>query len=739
MKYLGSGLLFLFLVTPKALAEPFKHPSVEENHCLPTNSPSVRQNPLLENFQINPPSIPLCEAAESVAPITLPKEKKVVTASPVSVSSVSLNALSHQDAEVTEKKTNICSSPSVQGSVHKLHSCFNSLDSSTGYPSPSQEVAPVRADEMITPPVVTPNFSRDVENLSPCRREALNSPPWVKKRLRPLPSPLVGENERGGNCAGGLGLGLVFPHDVKSQVVTQTPLVAQQVSPTQPNQDSAEMSEAFSADEAMTQLTSVSQLSDVQPTDWAFQVLRSLVERYGCIAGYPDSSFRGNQTLTRYEFAAGLNACLEGIGKLSLSQDDSLTLQKLKDEFATELVNLRSRVDALEIRTNEVEAKQFSPTVFFGGQVILGLSTAAGGNPPGRGENNTVLNYLSQLQIASSFTGKDVLRVGLATGNFDNRGFANPNSLNTNMSLLSYQTDLDNQIQLNSLEYRFAGFGDRVVFTLKPVGFRLDTVLSPNSTYSDPGQGAISRFAEVNPVFRIGNLDAGIGLDWLVSDEVRLQFAYGTRNGTNGAKGLFESDHNALGVQLLLNPTPPLILGLAYVNGYSRNGQLDTFTGSNNADISGGFNEPARIHALSATLRWRLASNITFGAWGGVILTDATFGAFVDALLTRSIDLDKLNALTLTTTYLFSLGISDPFGRKGDLLAFLVGQPPKLNAGILIERVDEGTSLHFESFYRFKFNDNVSVTPGFFIVTDPGHISRNNNIFVGTIRTTLSF
>jgi len=39
----------------------------------------------------------------------------------------------------------------------------------------------------------------------------------VKKRLRPLPSPLVGENERGGKGAGGLGLGLVFPHDVKSQ------------------------------------------------------------------------------------------------------------------------------------------------------------------------------------------------------------------------------------------------------------------------------------------------------------------------------------------------------------------------------------------------------------------------------------------------------------------------------------------------------------------------------------------
>jgi len=51
------------------------------------------------------------------------------------------------------------------------------------------------------------------------------------------------------------------------------------------------------------QVTSVSQFSDVQPTDWAFQALQSLVERYGCIAGYPNGTYRGNRALTRYEFA----------------------------------------------------------------------------------------------------------------------------------------------------------------------------------------------------------------------------------------------------------------------------------------------------------------------------------------------------------------------------------------------------------------------------------------------------
>ena len=70
------------------------------------------------------------------------------------------------------------------------------------------------------------------------------------------------------------------------------------------------------APNALAQVTSVSQLSDVQPTDWAFQALQSLVERYGCIAGYPDSTFRGNRALTRYEFAAGLNACLDRVNEL---------------------------------------------------------------------------------------------------------------------------------------------------------------------------------------------------------------------------------------------------------------------------------------------------------------------------------------------------------------------------------------------------------------------------------------
>lgn len=89
------------------------------------------------------------------------------------------------------------------------------------------------------------------------------------------------------------------------------------------------------------QATSVSQLADVQPTDWVSLALQSLIERYGIIAGYPNSTCQGDQPLSRYEFAASLNAVLERVNELIITgsanyvpRDDLLTLQRLQQEFA---------------------------------------------------------------------------------------------------------------------------------------------------------------------------------------------------------------------------------------------------------------------------------------------------------------------------------------------------------------------------------------------------------------------
>jgi hypothetical protein len=130
-----------------------------------------------------------------------------------------------------------------------------------------------------------------------------------------------------------------------------------------------------SLDRSMQQVTSVSQLSDVKPTDWAFQALQSLVERYGCIVGYPNQTFRGDRALTRYEFAAGLNACIDRVNELIVAATDDLakqqdlaTVQKLQESFATELASLKGRVEPLENRTATLERQQFSTTTKLSGE-----------------------------------------------------------------------------------------------------------------------------------------------------------------------------------------------------------------------------------------------------------------------------------------------------------------------------------------------------------------------------------
>ncbi|WP_009631663.1 iron uptake porin [Synechocystis sp. PCC 7509] len=495
-------------------------------------------------------------------------------------------------------------------------------------------------------------------------------------------------------------------------------------------------SDLNSTQETIEQVTSVSQLSDVQPTDWAFQALQSLVERYGVIAGYPDGTYRGNRSMTRYEFAAGLNAALDRISELiasgtanTVKREDLETLQRLQQEFATELASVRGRVDNLEAQVAELESNKFtSSTTILGGEVVVAVSQAFGGGPPGTGESNTILTHLTRLQTVSTFTGKDRLRLELAAGNFDGLGFANRDIFNTNAALLSFQTATDNQIQLSTLEYRFAAFGDRAVFTIRPVGFSLSSVLTANSPYFDAGRGAISRFGEAPPIFKIGNLDAGIGADFLVSRNTRIQLAYGANNANNPDNGfVFGRRSHAAAAQLLFTPAPSVLTGLSYVYGYSPDGRLNTFTGSAIADASGFINQSSNIHALSGTLQWRLTPQLTFATWGGIV---GTYAAQTDAF-------------AVSTNYLFSLGYSDPFGREGDLFAVLFGQPPKLidigDTSASTGLADEATSLHLEAFYRLLVNDNISITPGFFLVTNPGNIDNNNTIYVGTIRTTFRF
>jgi Ca-activated chloride channel homolog len=151
----------------------------------------------------------------------------------------------------------------------------------------------------------------------------------------------------------------------------------------------------------------VSTLQDISPTDPAALMLRSLSQRYGCIAGYSNSSQR---VMTRYEFASGLNTCLDKINEIlaaglgnKISKEDLAALQRLQEEFAAELATFRGRLDALESKTATLEAQQFSTTTRLRGTAIIQGVNGSQPQAPAR----------TRLDLNTTFQGKDVLQTRL--------------------------------------------------------------------------------------------------------------------------------------------------------------------------------------------------------------------------------------------------------------------------------------------------------------------------------------
>ncbi|MBV8883120.1 MAG: carbohydrate porin [Chroococcidiopsidaceae cyanobacterium CP_BM_RX_35] len=310
--------------------------------------------------------------------------------------------------------------------------------------------------------------------------------------------------------------------------------------------------------EPMEQVTSVSQLSDVQPTDWAFQALQSLVERYGCIAGYPDKTFRGNRALTRYEFAAGLNACLERINELLsagtadlVRKEDVTVLRRLQAEFTTELTALRGRVDTLEVQTAKLESQQFSTTTKLLGNAIFGLADAFGKDG---GRSHTAFQYRANLNFASSFTGRDLLLLSLFAGDaplidpFRLPGITAEGTLSS-----QFAANTNNQVQLLTTDYTFP-VGEKVrVHVLSSLApFQLFTpTLNPYLDDKDSGTGAIGVFGEYNPIYTLVGGGTGVGLNYQISPSVQLSAGYladGLLAGNpNPGAGLFNGGYGALG------------------------------------------------------------------------------------------------------------------------------------------------------------------------------------------------
>jgi hypothetical protein len=479
-------------------------------------------------------------------------------------------------------------------------------------------------------------------------------------------------------------------------------------------------------------VTSVSQLSDVKPTDWAFTALQSLVERYGCIAGYPDSTYRGKQATTRYEFAAGLNACMDKINEIisaglsdKVSKEDLATLQKLQEEFAAELATLRGRVDALDAKTAKLEAQQFSTTTKLRGEAIFGVVAASGG--PNNVQSNVIFGDRVRLLFDTSFTGKDLLRTRLEMGNLlaGNNVNTTPNTiantLGTNTSRVGFASgasaETSNVANMNLLFYRFPVFDGKATLFAGPIAAP-DDFFTPISPFASSGQGSISRFGRFDPFFRLGSTNTLFGVDYKFDDKVNLQVGYSSNSASTatGDGGLFGGT-TSIAAQLLLKVANNLDASIGYANTYLPTGSLNTGLINSTANVNSGesLGIAGRSNLLSGNLVWRVNPAITFTTSGTVIFADAV----------------TPGTSATFTSWVAGANFPNLFN-EGSNGAVLLGQPLKRDTASV-------TPYHLELFYRYQLSKNISITPGVFWVFNPESLSANATATVGVIRTTFTF
>ncbi|AFY32478.1 cyanobacterial porin [Calothrix sp. PCC 7507] len=483
----------------------------------------------------------------------------------------------------------------------------------------------------------------------------------------------------------------------------------------------------------MSQVTSVSQFSDVQPTDWAFQALQSLVERYGCIAGYPNGTYRGNRALTRYEFAAGLNACLDRVNELIatatadlVTKQDLATLQRLQEEFSAELATLRGRVDSLEARTATLEAQQFSTTTKLVGEAIFNVSQAFGDRvavrdgltPSAKLESNTTFSDRVRLNLYSSFTGKDQLQIRLNAGNI----VSNSTVTGTNQSRLGYDGGSTNAVEIDKINYAF-NFSDAIRIKVDASGAELyENVNTFNPDFSSSGRGALSRYGRFSPIYRQGAKGAGLTFTYSPQKSpISFSAAYLASNANNPtpSNGVFDGSNTIFG-QLSFKPSQAFNIGFTYARSYQTTPNLFDSTGSAFANNPfGGSRTESNNYGVEAT--FQPSSKLTVGGWAGYTTADSLTGARRDA------DFFYWGA---------TLGVKD-FGRQGNVLGVIFGQPPKVTGGSVGK--EGGTTYHLEGLYKVKVSDNIAVTPGLLVIFNPENNDSNDNVYVGTLRTTFTF
>ncbi|HEY9768961.1 MAG TPA: iron uptake porin [Coleofasciculaceae cyanobacterium] len=543
----------------------------------------------------------------------------------------------------------------------------------------------------------------------------------------------------------------------------------------------------------MSQINNVNQLTDVAPTDWAYEALRSLVDRYGCITGFPNQTYRGNQPLTRYEFAAGLNSCLSQIERLIASSDnvdraDLATIERLSQNFEAELATIGGRVDALESQVAVLEDSSFSATTKLTGNLFLNLTGATASddvlvetndlNAPalslrraGRDANNNpivntveddpeiTLSYYTLLNFNSSFTGEDTLVTQLVAGNGDSPAntFASAGLYNTFGTPFTDQTGTASgtgSVEVRELFYDF------------PLGEKLRVVVGPrinwyryfdNNAYTFYLTGAGGYNSSGGTLVNAIDRGSGAVITYDFNDLLTFKLGYLGENteflpstffntSSDPNQGLFSATQT-LTAEIDLAIAETANVRLMYTRATVDNNQpifdVDgTLTGFG---VGGATGEPiygvaddgfggtigdAPSDTFAINFDWTILD------WLGVF-GRYNYGSTSIRPTTPGLENGEVNAQA------FQVGVAFPdLVKEGALLTLSFLVPFDVTDGeefLASGYGDGGTQYEFETTFNYPVNDNLSILPAFYLVTNPNNFEDNPNIYVGNVRMQFQF
>ena len=454
------------------------------------------------------------------------------------------------------------------------------------------------------------------------------------------------------------------------------------------------------------QVTSVSQLSDVKPTDWAYQALTNLVERYGCVAGYPNGTYGGGQAMTRYEAAALLNACLDRVTEVT---DE---LKRLQAEFAQELAVLRGRVDAAEARIGQLEATQFSTTTKLRGEATFVLGGVDGyETKTGVDAGKTAFNYDVRLNFDTSFSGKDLLRTRLRSSNFSANPFGSSSSLFKLDKADNTETAVGDSVVIDRLYYQFPVLNNSTTLTAGAKVRNTEMAWVPSAYKSD-----ILDFFQVAGTPGVYNkaTGAGFGALWKQGNTGFVAgLNYVAQNGDNSDTGVFDETGalNTLAQVGYKGKNWGLGFGYRYGTEGTRVRTYNGLNGASGALVPGQTSNGYAVNAYWQPTQSGWIPSISAGyGWNTVSGTPS--------------------AATDSESWFTGLQWADVFA-KGNSAGVAVGQAP---TG---QNLEQSTML--EIFYKYQVSDNISVTPAIFYASDNQRLVNNASNWGGVIQTKFTF